>query len=136
MSKPDLPTHSGRPTQALILFAHGARDPSWAAPFEAMAALVRARQPAVRVALAFLELMEPGLEAVVGAMAQDAVTEIAIVPVFMAAGGHLKRDLPVLVEKARAAHPGVTLRLHPPVGENLAVQAAIAQACAQALVSG
>jgi sirohydrochlorin ferrochelatase len=38
-------------TQGLILFAHGARDPRWAAPFEAVAARVRA--PARRGACAW-----------------------------------------------------------------------------------
>ena len=45
----------------LILFAHGARDPRWAAPFEAVAAQVRAQRPDVQVRLAFLEFMTPSL---------------------------------------------------------------------------
>ncbi len=121
--------------RGLILFAHGARDPAWAVPFESMANLVRGQQPEVKVALAFLELMEPSLEASVAAMASVGITEIGVVPVFMAAGGHLTRDLPILVEQALLANPGIELRLHPPVGENRAVQAAIAQACVAALTT-
>jgi sirohydrochlorin cobaltochelatase len=34
----------------LILFAHGARDPRWAAPFEAVAARIRAQRPSCRCA--------------------------------------------------------------------------------------
>ena len=49
---------SGAPT-GLILFAHGARDAAWAAPFEAVAARARAQRPAWLVALAYLELMAP-----------------------------------------------------------------------------
>jgi hypothetical protein len=48
-------------TQGLILFAHGARDPRWAEPFEAVAARVAAQRPGVAVRLAFLELMTPDL---------------------------------------------------------------------------
>ena len=48
-------------TQGLILFAHGARDPRWAAPFEDMAARLRARRPALALRLAYLEFMAPDL---------------------------------------------------------------------------
>ena len=51
-------------SNGLILFAHGARDPRWAEPFEAIAAAVRARAPSVDVRLAFLELMAPDLPTV------------------------------------------------------------------------
>src|SRR5207245_630829 len=47
--------------KAIVLFAHGARDPRWAEPFEAVAARVRAAAPAGEVAVAFLELMAPTL---------------------------------------------------------------------------
>ena len=46
-------------TAGLILCAHGARDPRWAAPFESVAARVRERRPDARVRLAYLEFIEP-----------------------------------------------------------------------------
>ncbi|MFY7857790.1 MAG: sirohydrochlorin chelatase, partial [Rubrivivax sp.] len=48
-------------SDGLILFAHGARDPRWSAPFEAVAAQVRAQRPGLSVRLAFLEFMSPSL---------------------------------------------------------------------------
>jgi hypothetical protein len=49
------------PVPAVVLFAHGARDPAWANPFHALRdALLRA-QPERRVEIAFLELMSPSL---------------------------------------------------------------------------
>ena len=41
--------------QALVLFAHGARDPRWAIPFERLAERARTKRPDVSVSLAFLE---------------------------------------------------------------------------------
>ncbi|WP_310735296.1 hypothetical protein [Mitsuaria sp. TWR114] len=32
----------------LLLFAHGARDPAWAAPFQAIAAELQTRRPTCR----------------------------------------------------------------------------------------
>ena len=60
--------------RALVLFAHGARAASWAAPFERLRELTAARLPEVPVSLAFLELMEPRLPAEVARLAAQGVT--------------------------------------------------------------
>ena len=117
----------------LILFAHGARDPRWAAPFEAVAARVRAAQPSVALRLAYLELMSPSLpEAAASLLAEDC-TAITIVPLFLGAGGHVRKDLPLIVDGLRAAHPAVHWHLQPPVGELPSVIDALAAAALAAL---
>jgi sirohydrochlorin cobaltochelatase len=115
-------------TRAIVLFAHGARDPRWAAPFEAVAANIRAAAPDCRVALAFLELMAPTLGDAAAALVASGATRVDIVPLFLGTGGHLRRDLPPLVEALRAAHPGVAIRLHAAIGEHAAVVEAMAAA--------
>ena len=115
-------------TRAIVLFAHGARDPRWAAPFEAVAARIRAAAPDCRVALAFLELMAPTLGDAAAALVASGATRVDIVPLFLGTGGHLRRDLPPLVEALRAAHPGVAIRLHAAIGEHAAVVEAMAVA--------
>ncbi|HEX8883715.1 MAG TPA: CbiX/SirB N-terminal domain-containing protein, partial [Noviherbaspirillum sp.] len=59
---------------ALILFAHGARDPRWAAPFEKLRDIARAQLPDTDVSLAFLELMTPRLPEVVARLAGEGCT--------------------------------------------------------------
>lgn len=117
----------------LILFAHGARDPAWAAPFEAVAARVRAARPDAEVRLAFLELMTPSLPEAGAALAAAGCTQVAVLPLFLGAGGHVRKDLPRLVDALRAAHPSLTFELHGAVGENPAVIAAMAEAAARTL---
>ena len=53
---------------ALVLFAHGARDPRWAEPFVRIQTAIRARRPGLAVELAFLELMQPSLTAAISAL--------------------------------------------------------------------
>ena len=53
-------------------------------------------------------------------------------PLFLGTGGHLRRDLPPLVEALRAAHPGVSIHLHAAIGEHAAVVEAMADAAAAA----
>jgi sirohydrochlorin cobaltochelatase len=111
----------------LILFAHGARDPRWAEPFEAVAARVRAERPGLKVRLAFLELMQPSLADAGSALVAEGCGSIQVLPLFLGAGGHVRKDLPLLVEALRATHPGVAVTLHPAAGELPAVHAALAQ---------
>ena len=115
-------------TRALVLFAHGARDPRWAEPFEAIAARVRAAAPALAVSLAYLELMAPSLDAAVAAHVGGGATAIDVVPLFLGTGGHLREDLPPLVERLRTAHPRVAIRLHAAIGEHASVSEAMARA--------
>ena len=115
--------------QALILFAHGARSPSWAEPFERLQTIVQAQLPDVRVTLAFLELMEPQLPQALADCAADGVTEVSIVPVFLGQGGHVRRDLPLLVEQARQQYPGMIIKVAEAAGEQQDVLQAIARYC-------
>lgn len=122
--------------QGLILFAHGARDPRWAGPFEAVAAAVRQARPGLPVRLAYLEFMSPDLPAAAAELAQAGCTELAVLPMFLGAGGHVRKDLPLLIATIREAHPGLSLRLLPAVGEIDSVVAAMAQAAVAAAGAG
>jgi sirohydrochlorin cobaltochelatase len=114
--------------QALVLFAHGARDARWAEPFEAVAARIRAAAPDLPVALAYLELMTPSLAEAVAQLVARGATRVDVVPLFLGTGGHLRQDLPPLVDSLRAAHPGVAVHLHAAIGEHAAVSEAMARA--------
>ena len=122
--------------QALILFAHGARAASWAAPFERLRELTQARMPDATVHLAFLELMSPRLPELVQLLLADlpegAVLDATVVPVFRGQGGHVLRDLPLLLDELRQAHPQLRLKVVEAVGENPSVLAAIADYCVAA----
>lgn len=111
---------------AVVLFSHGARDPEWAQPFAGIRARVESTLPGVPVALAFLEFMAPTLDEAVDTLVADGADSIDIVPVFMARAGHVKRDLPLLVDALRRTHPGVAIRLAPAAGEAEPVMTAIA----------
>ena len=111
---------------AIILFAHGARDPAWALPFRKIQRTLEAKRPGVAVELAFLELMQPALPEAVAKLARAGHPLITIAPLFMAQGGHLKIDLPKILDTLRAAHPDTTLTLLPAIGDVDAILGAIA----------
>jgi sirohydrochlorin cobaltochelatase len=119
--------------RALVLFAHGARSASWAAPFERLRDMVAARAPGVDVSLAFLELMSPRLPEQVAALAARGVDEVTVVPVFLGQGGHVLRDLPLILDEMRQAHPGMAIRAVGAVGEDPTVLQAMTDYCLSSL---
>lgn len=119
--------------RALILFAHGARDAVWAAPFLRLQEMVQAQRPELIVKLAFLELMTPDLPQCVAQLLAEGIGEMTVVPVFLGQGGHLQRDLPKLLAQLREAHPGLLLTAAPPVGEDAEVLEAMARYCLRSL---
>ena len=113
--------------QAIILFAHGAREPQWARPFEKIRRAIKARRPGITVELAFLEIMEPALGDCVARLARDGHQRIVIAPLFLAQGGHLKKDLPRLLKDLSVKHPGAAISVLPPIGEVTELLNAIAE---------
>jgi sirohydrochlorin cobaltochelatase len=114
--------------QGLILFAHGARDPRWAEPFQSIARRVTELRPELRMRLAYLELMEPALQVAADELVAEGCQAISVQPMFLGTGGHLRRDLPLLMAELAQRHPGVTWSQQPAIGEQDAVQHAMAVA--------
>jgi sirohydrochlorin cobaltochelatase len=113
--------------EAIVLFAHGSRDPEWARPFERISSEVARRLPDASVCVAYLESMRPTFDEAIAALAAAGAESIRVVPLFLAQGGHVKEDLPRLVANAAAARPALRLVLEDPIGERPDVIAAIAQ---------
>ena len=112
----------------LLLFAHGARDARWALPFEDVARRIRARDAAVLVELSFLEFMAPSLREGGQRLAAAGCDEVDVIPLFLGAGGHVRKDLPELLNELAAAYPKVQWRLQKAIGEIDSVVEAMAQA--------
>jgi sirohydrochlorin cobaltochelatase len=119
----------------LILFAHGARDPRWAEPFLRLRERVAQGAPDANVALAYLELMAPDLPAAVSELYGAGCRSIVVVPVFLGQGGHVRNDLPALVEGVAARFVDCDFRLTDAAGEDEAVLAALAAYCVRQLAA-
>lgn len=119
--------------RGLLLFAHGARDPNWALPFEAVVERIRGSAPEVAVALAYLDFMTPGIVDAGDSLAAAGCTRVEVVPLFLGAGGHVRKDLPRLVEQVAALYPAVRWHVAPTIGEIDSVVAAMADAAIRLL---
>lgn len=85
------------------------------------------------MSLAFLELMSPDLPAAVARQAAEGCDAITVVPVFFGQGGHVRKDLPEIVDQCRAANPGVAISCATAVGEDDAVLEAVKGYCLRQL---
>jgi sirohydrochlorin cobaltochelatase len=121
--------------RAVILLAHGSRDPQWRRPIERLCRALRAQLNGVRIAPAYLESMRPDLAAQVGALVRLGCRQLTIVPVFIGTGRHLRRDLARQVKALGRRHPGARFKVERAIGEQPSVLAAIAAAIAAGIPS-
>lgn len=121
-------------SSALILFAHGARDPEWARPVQAVTSILRARFPEHAVEVAFLEFLQPSLPELVARLVNvtppGQLLRVDVLPFFIAQGGHLRKELPEMIAALTARYPTLEFKLMTPLGELPEVQAAMAEAIA------
>jgi sirohydrochlorin cobaltochelatase len=102
---------------AIILFAHGSRDPLWHKPIQAVAQRITERDKEALVRCAYLELTEPDLLHVANELAAAGAKSMCVVPLFLGVGKHAREDLPVLIAQVKAAHPTIAVTCQRAVGE-------------------
>lgn len=112
--------------KGIVLLAHGSRDPQWVESFEKMRAAVQRRLPESATVLAYLEHSAPDFMTAVDELVARETTFIKVVPLFLGPGGHVRGDVPQLVDRAKARHPNVHFDLKPFIGDARAVLDAIA----------
>jgi len=102
--------------RAVLLVDHGSRRDEANAQLDELVDIVRARLPDHFVTAAHLELAPPSVAAGIDACVAALATEIVIHPFFLAPGRHSAEDLPRLAREGSARHPGVSIRVGPPLG--------------------
>ena len=99
--------------QALIVVSHGSKH---LLANEQISALVKQinEHPANAydvVAAAFLEFTQPSVDEVIDFCVQVGVKSIIVMPYFLAAGKHVKEDIPNLINASRRKYPQTSIKL-------------------------
>lgn len=116
---------------AVVLFAHGSRDPLWHLPIQAVAQRLSANSPHLEVRCAYLELSPPDLPTVCQELAGLGCTHITVLPMFLGVGRHAREDLPVLVARMRETYPAIAFTLQAAVCEDPRLIQLLAQIAAE-----
>jgi len=106
------------PAAAVILLAHGSRDPQWQAPFDRLVSDLSASLGQGVVRAAYLQFAAPALADAMAAAVADGAKRVAIIPLFLSAGGHVSRDIPAQVESIHKQFPAVKIELLAAIGED------------------
>ncbi|MCD8522174.1 MAG: CbiX/SirB N-terminal domain-containing protein [Saccharospirillaceae bacterium] len=118
---------------ASILLAHGSSDPHWLAPFDQLLQRIRSSltDPQARAELAYMELAEPSLQTQVKRLASEGYKRIDVLPLFFAAGRHLRKDVPAMLDELQQQLQQqdieISIHLHTPIGLEPEVADAISQ---------
>jgi len=70
--------------------------------------------------------MSPQLAPCAEALLAEGYDRLVVLPMFIAQGGHLKRDVPLLLDELRARYPQASFELAGAVGEAEAIVQAMA----------
>jgi sirohydrochlorin ferrochelatase len=118
---------------ALLLIAHGSRQPEANADLHRLADELRATGRYAAVAASFLELAEPDIEAGGVKCVELGAGRVVLVPYFLSAGVHVRRDLTAARDRLAARFPCVEFRLAEPLGPHPLLTEIVAQRAREGL---
>jgi sirohydrochlorin ferrochelatase len=105
-------------TNALLLIAHGSRQDEANADLVYTVAEMRRRGTFAVVEAAFLELAEPDIDAGAAACIKQGAERVVLLPYFLSAGVHVRRDLAEVCRRLAERYPAVRFRLAEPLGRH------------------
>src|SRR5262245_5424074 len=115
MQTADVPPSS--PT-ALLLIAHGSRQDEANADLYYVVQAMRRRGRYAFVEASFLELAEPTIEEGAARCVQQGARCLVLLPYFLSAGVHVRRDLTEVRDRLAERYPHAEFRLAEPLGRH------------------
>jgi sirohydrochlorin ferrochelatase len=101
---------------ALLLIAHGSREEEANADLHEVVAEMRRRGRYPIVEPAFLELVEPTIELAGKRCVEQGAQRVILLPYFLSAGVHVRRDLQEFRSRLAEQYPGITFNVAEPLG--------------------
>ncbi|HWM40561.1 MAG TPA: sirohydrochlorin chelatase [Streptomyces sp.] len=101
-------TDAARP--ALVVIAHGSRDPRHAATVAALCARVQALRPGLRVEVGYLEFNAPSVPRLLERLDAEGVRDIVALPLLLSRAFHAKSDIPAVLHEITARLPRLNVR--------------------------
>jgi sirohydrochlorin ferrochelatase len=95
---------------ALLLVAHGSRDPRHAAAIGALTARVRLLLPGVRVETGYLDFDAPSVRDALARLYAGGARDVVAAPLLLTRAFHAKTDIPAALDEAVSALPGLNVR--------------------------
>jgi sirohydrochlorin ferrochelatase len=116
--------------------AHGSRQDEANADLHHVVTEMRRRGRWDLVEASFLELAEPTIEEAAGQCVARGVRRVVLLPYFLSAGIHVRRDLADLRQRLADSYPEVEFRLAEPLGRHPLLLEVVADRAREADESG
>jgi len=113
----------------VMLCGHGSRDIGGIEEFGALAQKLRAQLPQFELEWGFLEFATPIIREGLDKLVARGCREILAVPGMLLAAGHVKNDVPSVLNRYQAERPGISIRM----GRDLGVDPKLIQAAAASI---
>src|SRR3954463_5162804 len=113
--------------KAVLYIGHGTRSKKGADEARAFIARVSERVDAPIQEISFLELTEPSIEEGFRRCVERGAAEVTVVPLFLLAAGHIKQDIPNVLEAISEQYPDVLIDVKDPFGVQGQILDAVAE---------
>lgn len=114
------------PRTALLLIAHGSREPQANRELHETAARLRGSGIGCSVFPCFLEIESPDIPSAFEQATEGGAENIIAFPYFLSTGAHVRKDIPQILADCAQRHPTVTVTLTRALGPDPALDRIIA----------
>ncbi|PJE93799.1 cobalamin biosynthesis protein CbiX [Streptomyces carminius] len=125
-------TGSGAGRPALLVVAHGSRDPRHAATVAALCARLRTLRPGVRVEVGHLDFNAPSVPRTLARLHDEGVRRVVALPLLLTRAFHAKADIPQVLGETAARLPRLAVRQAGVLGPDRLLTAALRRRLRQA----
>ncbi|MFF5704117.1 sirohydrochlorin chelatase [Streptomyces sp. NPDC012794] len=119
-------------SRALLVIAHGSRDPRHAATVHALVGRVRPLRPGLRVETAFLDFNGPTVSRSLASLYLSGVREVVALPLLLTRAFHAKADVPAVLAESATRLPGLSVRFADVLGPHPLLVASLERRLAEA----
>ncbi|MBN1687846.1 MAG: CbiX/SirB N-terminal domain-containing protein [Candidatus Omnitrophica bacterium] len=102
---------------AYLLIVHGTKDKESNQAFLSLVEQFQDLCPDRFVAGAFMEFVEPSIGQAIDECAQKGVGQIFVLPMMFFGGKHVKEDIPLMIQEAKAKHPELDFHYGTPIAD-------------------
>ncbi|WP_405977991.1 sirohydrochlorin chelatase [Streptomyces sp. NBC_00158] len=119
-------------SRALLVIAHGSRDPRHAATVHALVGRARSLRPGLRVETAFLDFNGPTVSQALASLYLSGVREVVALPLLLTRAFHAKADIPAVLAESAVRLPDLSVRVADVLGPHPLLVASLERRLAEA----
>jgi sirohydrochlorin ferrochelatase len=119
--------------KAILYIGHGTRSKMGVQEAISFVQRVKHRVDVPIQEVSFLELTEPSIEQGFQQCVERGATEITVVPLFLLAAGHIKKDIPEALSLLKKSYPEISIMISDPFGVQERIFDAIAELVRQTI---